>query len=148
MLRATQPEDSKIHFGVMNPGSYAWPVTDRPDDDDSCNSTYNDWPYGISDDDPDTFPKYVRGDAITGRTSIRERYFSRNIFYGFGLEDHGEGDSKCQAQWQGSTHLGRGRNFDSMLKGLSGGFPESQSVDYIEGVAHKDYEMVCLTHLF
>lgn len=147
MLRPTQPEDSKVHFGVMNPGSYAWPVTDRPDDDNSCNGTYNDWPYGISDDEPDAFPKYIRSDAVAGRSSIRERYFTRNIFYGFGLKDHGKGDSNCQAQWQGSTHLGRGRNFDDMLKGLSGGFPKSQSVHYIEGVAHQDYKMVCLFRL-
>ncbi|BCS19917.1 uncharacterized protein APUU_20349S [Aspergillus puulaauensis] len=141
MLRPTQPKDSNVHFGVMNPGSYVWPVTDRPDDDNTCNATYNDWPYGISDNEPDAFPKYVRSDAVAGRSDIRERYFSRNIFYGLGLKDHGKGDSNCQAQWQGSTHLGRGRNFDSMLKGLSAGFPKSQSVHYIEGVAHQDYDM-------
>ncbi|KAL4994197.1 hypothetical protein BDV10DRAFT_177312 [Aspergillus recurvatus] len=141
MLRPTQPEDSKISFGIMNPGSYAWPVSDRPEHDNDCEDTYNDWPYGIDDGLPDAFPEYVRDEVLANRSMIRERYFSRNIFYGFGLDDHGNGDRHCEAQWQGDTHIERGQNFDQMLQDLSGGFPETHSVDYIPGVAHEDYKM-------
>ncbi|KAL5040749.1 hypothetical protein BDW71DRAFT_193217 [Aspergillus fruticulosus] len=141
MLRPAQPEDPKISFGIMNPGSYAWPVSDRPEHDNDCKDTYNDWPYGIDDGQPDAFPEYVRDEVLANRSMIRERYFSRNIFYGFGLDDHGNGDQHCEAQWQGDTHIERGQNFDKMLQDLSGGFPETQSVDYIPGVAHEDYKM-------
>ncbi|KAL4903586.1 hypothetical protein BDW74DRAFT_179582 [Aspergillus multicolor] len=139
MLRTPQPEDSKLSFGIMNPGSYAWPVSDRPDSDDSCKSSYNSWPYGLDDEDT-TFPSYVTN-ALSNRSAIRERFFSKTIFYGYGLEDHGDGDTHCEAQWQGSTHLGRGMNFKDMLDDLSDGFPGTQSVDYIDGVAHEEYLM-------
>jgi hypothetical protein len=128
----------------MNPGSYAWPVSDRPEHDDDCEDTYNDWPYGIDDGQPDAFPEYVRDEVLANRSMVRERYFSRNIFYGFGLDDHGDGDGHCEAKWQGDSHLERGQNFDKMLQDLSDGFPETQSVDYIPGVAHENYKMVCL----
>ncbi|KAL6231026.1 hypothetical protein BDW75DRAFT_221257 [Aspergillus navahoensis] len=141
MLRPAQPEDPKISFGIMNPGSYAWPVSDRPEHDDNCEDTYNDWPYGIDDGQPDAFPEYVRDEVLANRSMVRERYFSRNIFYGFGLDDYGNGDQRCEAQWQGDTHLERGQNFDKMLQDLSGGFPETQSVDYIPGVGHENYDM-------
>ncbi|KAL4764242.1 uncharacterized protein BDW70DRAFT_156899 [Aspergillus foveolatus] len=141
MLRPAQPEDANITFGIMNPGSYAWPVSDRPEHDDDCEDTYNDWPYGIDDGQSYALPEYVRDEVIGNRSMVRERYFSRNIFYGFGLDDHGDGDGHCEAQWQGNSHLERGQNFDKMLQDLSDGFPETQSVDYIPGVAHDNYKM-------
>lgn len=142
MLRPAQPEDANITFGIMNPGSYAWPVSDRPEHDDDCEDTYNDWPYGIDDGQSYALPEYVRDEVVGNRSMVRERYFSRNIFYGFGLDDHGDGDGHCEAQWQGDSHLERGQNFDKMLQDLSDGFPETQSVDYIPGVAHDNYKMV------
>ncbi|KAL3429771.1 hypothetical protein BDV09DRAFT_200286 [Aspergillus tetrazonus] len=141
MLRPAQPEDANITFGIMNPGSYAWPVSDRPEHDDDCEDTYNDWPYGIDDGQSYALPEYVRDEVVGNRSMVRERYFSRNIFYGFGLDDHGDGDGHCEAQWQGDSHLERGQNFDKMLQDLSDGFPETQSVDYIPGVAHDNYKM-------
>ncbi|RDW90746.1 uncharacterized protein DSM5745_02521 [Aspergillus mulundensis] len=140
MLRTPQPQDSNLSFGIMNPGSYAWPVSDRPDTDDSCENSYNSWPYGLDDNDTDAFPSYVT-DALRNRSAIRERFFSKTIFYGYGLDDHGDGDTHCEAQWQGSTHLGRGRNFVDMLGDLEGGFPGLQEVEYVEGVAHEEYLM-------
>ncbi|KAI9372229.1 hypothetical protein BJX61DRAFT_534148 [Aspergillus egyptiacus] len=141
LLRPAQPEDSKISFGIMNPGSYAWPVSDRPEEDDDCEDTYNDWPYGIDDGQAWAIPEYVRDEVLDDRSMVRERYFSRNIFYGFGLEDHKTGDSHCEAQWQGATHLERGQNFDKMLQDLKDGFPKNHSVDYIPGVDHDNYLM-------
>lgn len=141
MLRPAQPEDANITFGIMNPGSYVWPVSDRPEHEDDCEDTYNDWPYGIDDGQSYALPEYVRDEVVGNRSMVRERYFSRNIFYGFGLDDHGDGDGHCEAQWQGDSHLERGQNFDKMLQDLSDGFPETQSVYYIPGVAHDNYKM-------
>ncbi|KAL2829495.1 hypothetical protein BDW59DRAFT_170512 [Aspergillus cavernicola] len=142
MLRPTQPDDPKMTFGVMNPGSFAWLVSDRPERDEGCVDTYDAWHYGIGDGKPAAFPKYIRHDALHNRSFIQERYISRNIFYGFGTADHGNGDTHCEAQWQGSTHIERGRNFHTMLRDLPGGFPGRHSVDYILGVSHQDYNMM------
>ncbi|KAL4979369.1 hypothetical protein BDW66DRAFT_148489 [Aspergillus desertorum] len=80
LATSAQPQDSKISFGIMNPGSYAWPVSDRPEHDNDCKDTYNDWPYRIDDGQPDAFPEYVRAEVLASRSMIRERYFSKNIF--------------------------------------------------------------------
>ncbi|KAL4930307.1 uncharacterized protein BDV17DRAFT_289916 [Aspergillus undulatus] len=123
MLRPTQPQDPQITFGIMNPGSYAWPLPSRPAQSEECSETYDDWPYGIGPGDPDPFSAYVRDEALANRIAIEERYFNKKIFYGFGLEGHGLGDSHCEAEWQGSTHLERVQNFQRMLDGLPGGMP-------------------------
>ncbi|KAL4938266.1 hypothetical protein BDV06DRAFT_226156 [Aspergillus oleicola] len=77
-----------------------------PAQSNRCTDTYDEWPYGIASTS-DSFPAYVADSASSNSTAISERYFNRRIFYGFGLEDNGAGDSHCEAQWQGSTHLER-----------------------------------------
>ncbi|KAL4820748.1 hypothetical protein BDW67DRAFT_180309 [Aspergillus spinulosporus] len=116
LLCPAQPEDANISFGIMNPGSYVWPVSDRPEHDNDCEDTYNDWPYGIDDGQPDAFPEYVRDEVLASRSMVRELYFSRNIFCGFGLDDNDDGDGHCEAQWQGDSHLERGQNFERCCK--------------------------------
>lgn len=143
MLRPSQPEDPLLSYGVMNPGSVAWPVPERPTQSAECTDSYDAWPYGIGPGKPKAFPKYVREGALNNRSAVLQRYISRNIFYGFGTADHGAGDTHCEAQWQGATRIERGRNFEKMLKDLPGGFPGSHTIDYIEGVSHEDYYMVC-----
>jgi hypothetical protein len=147
MLRPSQPEDGQITYGVMNPGSFAWLVSDRPvsPTDITCAdpTVYDAWYFGIGPGKPKRIPKYVRDEVLNNRTLVQERYTSRNVFYGFGFEDHGKGDTHCEAQLQGASHLERGQNFMKMLESLPGGFPVNHSVDYIEGVSHLDYHMVC-----
>ncbi|KAL4805379.1 hypothetical protein BDV18DRAFT_140789 [Aspergillus unguis] len=145
MLRPTQPEDDKITFGVMNPGSYAWLVPERPVkiSNSSCSDPkdYDSWHYGIGPGKPTKFPKYVREEALNDREGIKERYLSRNIYYGYGTADTQRGDHHCEASLQGDSHLERGRNFIKMLEDLPGGFPENQSVHWVDGVGHEDYKM-------
>ena len=152
MLRPSQPEDGQITYGVMNPGSFAWLVSDRPvfPTDITCAdpSVYDAWYFGIGPGKPKRIPKYVRDEVLNHRTLVQERYISRNVFYGFGLEDHGKGDTHCEAQLQGASHLERGQNFMKMLESLPGGFPVNHSVDYIEGISHLDYHMVCFPFRF
>ncbi|TRM70561.1 hypothetical protein BD626DRAFT_477857 [Schizophyllum amplum] len=45
-----------------------------------------------------------------------------------GLADNGAGDTHCEAQSQGATHLERGQGFDSF--------------DYLPDVSHQDYPMM------
>ncbi|KAL3432022.1 hypothetical protein BDV09DRAFT_135974 [Aspergillus tetrazonus] len=146
MLRPSQPEDGQITYGVMNPGSFAWLVSGRPvfPTDITCAdpSVYDAWYFGIGPGKPKRIPKYVRDEVLNNRTLVQERYISRNVFYGFGLEDHGKGDTHCEAQLQGASHLERGQNFMKMLESLPGGFPVNHSVDYIEGISHLDYHMM------
>ncbi|KAL4988829.1 hypothetical protein BDW68DRAFT_186894 [Aspergillus falconensis] len=146
MLRPSQPEDSQITYGIMNPGSFAWLVSDRPvtPTDPACSdpAVYDAWYFGIGPGKPKRIPKYVRDEVLDNRGLVQERYTFRNVFYGFGLEDHGKGDTHCEAQLQGATHLERGQNFMKMLGDLPGGFPVNHSVDYIEGVSHLDYHMM------
>ncbi|KAL4976250.1 hypothetical protein BDW66DRAFT_166667 [Aspergillus desertorum] len=146
MLRPSHPEDSRITYGIMNPGSFAWLVSDRPvtPTNPTCSdpSVYDAWYFGIGPGKPNRIPKYVRDEVLNNRGLVQERYTSRHVFYGFGLEDHGKGDTHCEAQLQGATHLERGQNFMRMLGDLPGGFPVNHSVDYIEGVSHLDYHMM------
>lgn len=126
----------------MNPGSLAWLVPERPTQCEDCRDSFDAWPYGIGPGKPRAFPKYVRDEVLNNRSAIQQRYISRRVFYGFGTEDHGAGDTHCEAQWQGATRIERGRNFEKMLRDLYGGLPESHSVNYIEGLSHQDYYMV------
>ncbi|KAK0437107.1 uncharacterized protein EV420DRAFT_1589131 [Desarmillaria tabescens] len=41
---------------------------------------------------------------------MHKRYCSRTLNYAWGLKDNGNGDTGCQAQTQGRTHLERGQN--------------------------------------
>ncbi|KAL4907781.1 hypothetical protein BDW74DRAFT_112558 [Aspergillus multicolor] len=147
MLRPSQPNDNLITYGIMNPGSFAWPIESRPvspSTQPSCSdpSIYDAWHYGIGSGKPTRIPKYVRDEVLENRGFVQERYAFRHVFYGFGLEDHGKGDTHCEAQLQGATHLERGQNFMDALKELPGGYPENHSVEYVKGVSHLDYHMM------
>lgn len=45
-------------------------------------------------------------------------------------------DTRCEALAQGTTHLGRGRNFIQHLTEMDGGFPAAHTVNYIPNVSH------------
>jgi uncharacterized membrane protein YgcG len=116
-----------------------WPSATRPitPTDTSCASTINDWAYGVGGDLPSYF-----GNMAGNVNGIYQRYFARRIQYALGLSDNEAGDTHCEAQYQGSTHLTRGQEMQKALQAVSGGVPASQSFNYVPNVAHEDYLMM------
>ncbi|KAJ1037612.1 hypothetical protein NDA11_007221 [Ustilago hordei] len=136
MLRkSNSAQDASISYFVGNPGSYVWPTSDRPvtNPGGSCASTANQWQYGLED-----LPPYGSGQG--GANSIASRYYGRNVMYALGLTDNEGGDSHCEAQYQGTSHLTRGQNFQRQLRQANNGnVPSSHQFNYVANVAHEDY---------
>ncbi|SNX81930.1 uncharacterized protein MEPE_00635 [Melanopsichium pennsylvanicum] len=127
-----------VHFVVANPGSYAYLTEWRPRSYDTCANTFNNWKYGLSAYSQSYLSDFIADslDSTNDVESIVQRYRRRIVSYLFGLADHGKGDTRCEALAQGTTHLGRGRNFVKHLTQMDGGFPAAHTVNYIPGVAH------------
>lgn len=127
-----------VHFVVANPGSYAYLTEWRPRSYDKCPDTFNNWKFGLNGYSQSYLSDFIADslDTTNDVESVVQRYRRRIISYLFGLEDHGKGDTRCEALAQGTTHLGRGRNFVKHLEGMDGGFPNTHSVNYVEGVSH------------
>ncbi|KAJ1030539.1 hypothetical protein NDA16_001448 [Ustilago loliicola] len=136
MLRkSNSAQDPSISYFVGNPGSYVWPTSDRPvsNPGGGCASTANDWQYGLQN-----LPPYGSGQG--GANSIASRYYGRNVMYALGLADNEGGDSHCEAQYQGTSHLTRGQNFQAELRQANNGnMPSSHQFNYVPNVAHEDY---------
>ncbi|KAJ6457163.1 hypothetical protein C8R47DRAFT_172935 [Mycena vitilis] len=132
-LRKTQTDDDRLHFWIANPGSLMWLTEDRPAPNATC-AGVDEFKYGLGSN----FPKY--GSKLK-RDSVVTAYNSRNIHYAWGLKDNGAGDTRCEAETQGNTHLTRGQNFVSMLT-TSFGWPANSTVDWVEGVSHDNEGMM------
>ncbi|SNX81372.1 uncharacterized protein MEPE_00077 [Melanopsichium pennsylvanicum] len=136
MLRKSNAsQDGQMMYFVGNPGSYVYPTSDRPvqNPGGNCSSTQDEWSYGLQD-----LPPY--GDGQGSVSDIASRYYGRNVMYALGLSDNEAGDSHCEAQYQGTTHLTRGQNFEKELQSANGGnVPSSQQFNYVANVAHEDY---------
>lgn len=136
MLRKSNAaQDGQISYFVGNPGSYVWPTSNRPvsNPGGNCASTSDEWQYGLQD-----LPPYGQGQGSV--SSIASRYYSRNVMYALGLSDNEGGDSHCEAQYQGTSHLTRGQNFQREVESENGGnTPWSQQFNYVSNVAHEDY---------
>ncbi|CDS02164.1 uncharacterized protein SPSC_02297 [Sporisorium scitamineum] len=139
MLRKSNTaQDGQISYFVGNPGSYVYPTSDRPVQNPGGNcastaSTADQWSYGLQN-----LPSYGSGQGSA--SSIASRYYGRNIMYALGLSDNEGGDSHCEAQNQGTSHLTRGQNFQRELQSANGGnVPSSQQFNYVPNVAHEDY---------
>ncbi|KAL9937458.1 hypothetical protein V8E36_003867 [Tilletia maclaganii] len=145
MIRKPTRDDPNLNFWTANPGSYAWPVDDRPfqpEAADACPDIYNTWPYGMSNATRDDVPTYRRSDMLENVEQVKQQYYRRRVVYALGLNDHGPGDQHCQARYQGVSHLERGQNMERALSSLPGGKPSSHSFDYIPDTSHQDYPMV------
>lgn len=130
-------DEDRLHYWVGNPGSLVWLTEDRPIPNEACERV-DSYKYGLND----TIPAYALAEANElGRDGLIGRYMGRKIHYAFGLADNGAGDTRCQAQTQGMTHLERGQNFMSMVDGL-GGLRETSTVDYVPDVSHNPDLMV------
>ncbi|KAK0520401.1 hypothetical protein OC834_003696 [Tilletia horrida] len=150
LVRKPDANDANLNFWSGNAGSYAWPTKNRPiTPSGSCASTYDDWAYGISSGDG---PAYRKSDIASNVTAVQQQYYNRRVVIALGLADDGAGDSACEAQFEGSTHLTRGQNLQKEEQSLPGGIPASHTFDYVQGVAHEDYLMfsspAALQHLF
>lgn len=127
-----------VHFVVANPGSYAYLTEWRPRSYDKCADTFNNWKFGLNAYSQSYLSDFIADslDSTNDVESVVQRYRRRIVSYLFGLADHGKGDTRCEALAQGTTHLGRGRNFIRHLTEMEGGFPSAHSVNYIPNVSH------------
>lgn len=135
MLRKASNDDANVSFFVGNPGAYVWPVSDRPvpnPANTSCAATVDDYQYGLNN-----LPPYSSGED---RNTITSRYYGRRVIYGLGLADNEQGDTHCEAQYQGTSHLNRGQNFQQALAAANNGaVPASHTFNYVANVSHEDY---------
>ncbi|PWN94702.1 hypothetical protein FA09DRAFT_284776, partial [Tilletiopsis washingtonensis] len=140
MLRKPTSQDASISFWVGNPGAYVWPTSERPVQPASsnCSSSVDEWAYGIGG----SLPAYRISDVNRNKTGVYQEYFGRRVQYALGLEDDGPGDTHCEAQYQGSSHLERGQNMEKALDGLPGGKPASHTFNYVPNTSHEDYKMM------
>ncbi|KAK0452166.1 uncharacterized protein EV420DRAFT_1559248 [Desarmillaria tabescens] len=136
-LRISTDDDDRLHFWVANPASLCWLTSDRPIHNDACEG-YDAFKYGLDSN----FPAYATKNArALGRDGIIKRYYSRTLNYAWGLEDQGNGDTRCQAQTQGHTRLERGQNFVAMLENM-GGIPNLTTIEWVPGVGHSAQDMM------
>ncbi|PBK59281.1 hypothetical protein ARMSODRAFT_899499 [Armillaria solidipes] len=130
-LRKSTKNNDRLQFWIANPASLCWLTPDRPVPDDTCEG-FDEFKYGLDSN----FPTYASSNADTlGREGIINRYNTRALSYAWGLNDEGSGDTRCQAETQGSTHIARGRNFVAMLED-TGGIPTLTTVDWVPGISH------------
>ncbi|KAK0528712.1 hypothetical protein OC842_004465 [Tilletia horrida] len=155
MVRKPTRDEPNINFWMGNPGSYVWPVDERPDKPSSklnCEADFNAWPYGMRNGTEKDVVTYRRKDMMENAADVKKEYFSRHVVYALGLEDDGNGDDHCEAHYQGKSHLDRGQNIEKALRTLPGGVPDRHIFDYVPDVSHQDYKMIsspaALWHLF
>ncbi|KAK0209461.1 hypothetical protein IW262DRAFT_1416835 [Armillaria fumosa] len=130
-LRKSTQTDDHLQFWIANPASLCWLTQDRPVPDDTC-SDYDAFKYGLDSN----FPTYASSDAdALGRDGLIDRYHSRVLSYAWGLNDHESGDTRCEAETQGSSHVERGQNFVAMLEDM-GGIPKLSTIDWVPGISH------------
>ncbi|KAJ3751745.1 hypothetical protein EV360DRAFT_89420 [Lentinula raphanica] len=132
-MRQTTTDDDRLHFWVANPGSLMWLSADRPYPNASC-SGVDDYKYGLASG----FPAYG---TDLDRDSVLALYNSRIVNYAWGTADDGNGDTRCEAETQGSTHYTRGQNFVNMVNATFG-WPANATVDWVEGVSHDNVGMM------
>ncbi|TRM70565.1 hypothetical protein BD626DRAFT_477871, partial [Schizophyllum amplum] len=144
LMRDAQDGDDMMRYWVGNPGSFAWLTDTRPKAiNDSCADSYNSWPYGGQTTHAlHPFPTTYKKEFNRKWDDVVKRYRARYMRHAQGLADNGAGDTHCEAQSQGATHLERGQGFDSMLQGMDGGMPGRTKFDYLPDVSHQDYPMM------
>ena len=140
-LKATSANDANISYWIGNPGSYAWLTSDRPNTSNtSCRADYDDWAYGLGGSG---VPPYARDLVRTQKQALLQTYANRNIHYNLALLDNGQGDTSCEASYQGANHLERGCKFIELLARMNGGkLPATQTANFMPNVSHQDYSML------
>jgi len=146
LLKKRRFYENNIKFWIGNPGSYAWLYNSRPISEpdnlkQDCSADIDTWPYGLGGN-VSKITKYGRKRVQENKTEIVTNYRLRDIRYAYALLDNGSGDSHCQAQYQGYSHLHRGTLFAKALADSEAGFPVNHSVSYAAQVSHQDYPML------
>ncbi|SNX85408.1 uncharacterized protein MEPE_04117 [Melanopsichium pennsylvanicum] len=134
--------DGNITYWIGNPGSYAWLTSARPNQNNaSCSNDYDNWAYGL---DGTGLPDYVRDRIRSNKSEVVSTFQLRNVHYNFGLLDNGQGDTSCEASYQGANHLERGCHFVESVANLTsgGGLPKTQTANFMPNVSHQDYSML------
>lgn len=148
-------QDANMKWFISDAGSYAWPVDSRPVKNPTassdcksnsencemkaeCEVTMNQWPYGLNMTDPSTMNVYGRSKMQKNKEKMVQDYFDRRIQYTFAALDDGPGDTHCEAQFQGDSHIARGNNFVAALKSAGAkGFHTT----YVANATHVDLEL-------
>lgn len=134
----------KMAFWVGNPGTYTYLDSKRPLSTDSCDN-YDAFPSGLGSKIPSYNPA-AKDDLIKG-------FLSRNVRIAQGLNDNGVSSELCDTMAQGHNRLERSAYYVQHLSDVNGGnFPDSFSLQYVEGVSHQNYPMFAakdsLTYIF
>lgn len=156
MLREKKSgQDENMKWWISNAGSYAWPVNSRPVTDPAessscktdssncamtpeCNVTMNEWPYGMNVTDPSTMNVYARERAQKDVQGIIDDFYDRRIQYTYASLDDGAGDTHCEAQFQGDSHITRGTNLEAALKQAGA---KGASWTFVANATHVDEEL-------
>ncbi|WFD25805.1 hypothetical protein MNAN1_000771 [Malassezia nana] len=152
LMRKERRYESNVKFWIANPGSWSWLTnsTDvlRPNyapqnlgGQPSCQGDLDTWPYGLGGNTT-KITKYARNRVMENTSETVALYKWRSIHYSLALLDNGSGDTHCEAQYQGYSHLHRGSNFALALAQMDSGWPANHSLTYVAGVSHQDYEMI------
>lgn len=141
VLKPTATFDANVSYWVGNPGSYVWLNSQRPNmANTSCSSTYDEWAYGL---DGTGVPNYARDRVRNNKAQLLQAFEARNVHYNYGLLDNGQGDTACEASYQGANHLERGCQFVQSVAGMNGGkLPATQTASFMPNVSHEDYAML------
>ncbi|CAO1630386.1 unnamed protein product [Parajaminaea phylloscopi] len=148
-------QDENMRWFIADAGSYAWPVDARPvanpkasssckshaancDMTPECAVTMNQWPYGLNMSDPSTMNVYGRSRMQKNKAQVVQDYFNRRVQYTFAELDDGPGDTHCEAQFQGDSHIARGKNLVAALQAAGAkGFHTT----FVPNATHIDLEV-------
>jgi len=134
----------KMAFWAGNPGTYTYLNSDRPQSHDNCGN-YDAFPSGLGSGIP--------GYTSAGKDQVISDFLSRNVRIAQGLDDNGVSSEMCDTMAQGHNRLDRSAYYVKHLAKVNGGsFPDSFSLEYVEGVSHQNYPMFAakdsLTYIF
>ena len=91
------PPGIDIRYWIVNPGSYLWHTSDRPDPDPTCVG-FNDYHVGVNNRNA-----YMQQSTTA---QLRQRAIERDIYWSVGADDTG-GDTPCKYVVQGAHRYDR-----------------------------------------
>lgn len=148
-------QDENMKWFISDAGAYAWPTDDRPisnppesqgckshasncDMTPACDTRKNQWPYGLDVSDPETMNIYARSRIQKDKQGLINSYYNRRIQYTYAALDDGPGDTHCEAQYQGDSHIARGTNLQKVLQQQGA---KGASWTFVPNATHVDQEV-------
>ncbi|WFD22457.1 hypothetical protein MEQU1_001129 [Malassezia equina] len=135
MRKTNKDQEDSIMWWIGNPGAWTWLNAGRPTYWPDCQDQMNIWPYGLNQTS-----KHVAYNMNAKEHKLVSAALKRETQIALGLDDNGEGNTHCEAFYQGANHLDRGSNYVLSVDGM-GGLPSNYEVNYVAHVAHQDYPM-------